>query len=827
MPLPWRAPLNGQNAVSSLTVKCAHKEHDLTSDWQRRLQWTGLHADGKDEIVALENDLNKRHDKAGKAFEDDVLAVIDRYGTIPADDLARLIEQHLHGVLDGYEDRYRNGFEELSRAATDHAWERMGRDPVNMRTAALLVTAVEDNRERYRDNFANSFSRIKTLPQNVIDDFQSKMMESMYTDRTKEQVMRSVIGDIIDDLGDDRAAIREVWNKTKKDLQRVLRTETVNAYSRAQLEQWYEEGIREVTRHCVYDHRTCPLCRELCRPGNNIYAVDKLLTVEHPVTEDPDNPGKFLTHPNCYLPGTLVRGDFVKGWRSFYEGPVYEIQTLSGEKLTVTPNHPVLTDRGLVAAKDICPSDNLIRYDPVEGRPGSMPLGDMPVAHTDDQEEPSRIEDVFAAISVGGISSTLAEAAPDYFHGDAAFMVGNVNSVAVDRELLTEPVFADQSKDSILMGIPVVDAGPVRKGTLPLLFDCMDPATGGHMGGGDLPVPLVTVHTTPLKSLRIGLSPKLDASLFEFGSQCKRGNPLSDGNGPDGLSVGVAGYDGVDIAPVNPASLDSATLVRQVWYSGYVYDLQSTSGLMIASNLYASNCRDWFQPVFESRTPSGSASWDDINAEDDALFIDIENQKALVQDVPLGSQEAIERILSEIQTPDIYQFVPDIRSLPEWQASRLEELRKLDPDNAEKLLAKELSSADDSEVVQWTDPDLGKTYISDKAKFSQWVTFPIARRDGENAWFELSPKKRNWWESRYRKRMLDTKKNLNRHGIEIFGGVPFFSQSIEDGETYFSEAYAFYLVDPVTLQMMDPEAYKTMASQMFAGREFIEAGGVN
>lgn len=522
--------------MSSVTVKCAHKEHDLTSDWQRRLQWTGLHADGKDEIVALENDLNKRHDKAGKAFEDDVLALIDRYGTIPADDLARLIEQHLHGVLDGYEDRCRNGFEELSRAATDHAWERMGRDPVNMRTAALVRVAVEDNRGRYRDNFANSFSRIKTLPQNVIDNFQSKMMESMYTDRTKEQVMRSVIGDIIDDLGDDRAAIREVWNRTKKDLQRVLRTETVNAYSRAQLEQWLEEGIREVTRHCIYDKKTCPLCRELARPGNNIYEIAKLLTVEHPVTEDPDNPGEFYSHPNC---------------------------------------------------------------------------------------------------------------------------------------------------------------------------------------------------------------------------------------------------------------------------------------------------RCWFQPVFESRTPSGSASWDEINEEDDRLFVDIENPKALVQDVPLGSQEAIGRILDQIQTPDLYQFVPDITALPEWQASRLEELRKTNPVNAEKILADEVSGKVGSTVLQWTDPDVDKTYISDKTSFSQWVTFPIARKDGENAWFELSRKDRDWWDSRYRKKMRDTQKTIERHGIEIFGGIPFFSQAIEDGETYFSEAYAFYLVDPVTLQMMDPEAYGKMRARMFSGKEFIEAGGVN
>src|SRR5262249_40357188 len=56
-------------------------------------------------------------------------------------------------------------------------------------------------------------------------------------------------------------------------------------------------------------------------------------------------------HPHCVPAGTLVSGPTVeKGFRRRYEGELIVISTADGDELAITPNHPVLTDRGWVPA---------------------------------------------------------------------------------------------------------------------------------------------------------------------------------------------------------------------------------------------------------------------------------------------------------------------------------------------------------------------------------------------------------------------------------------------------------------------------------------------
>lgn len=69
-----------------------------------------------------------------------------------------------------------------------------------------------------------------------------------------------------------------------------------------------------------------------------------------------------FNHPNCLIPDTEVISDgIISSYSRRYEGEVIVINTSSGESLTVTPNHPILTARGWVNAKDITELDEVIK----------------------------------------------------------------------------------------------------------------------------------------------------------------------------------------------------------------------------------------------------------------------------------------------------------------------------------------------------------------------------------------------------------------------------------------------------------------------------------
>ncbi len=67
----------------------------------------------------------------------------------------------------------------------------------------------------------------------------------------------------------------------------------------------------------------------------------------------------------CVMPWTRVRGDFEIGLKSWYSGKAVEIKTKSGRVLTVTANHPILSNNGWVAAQTLKNGSKVLCNDPV------------------------------------------------------------------------------------------------------------------------------------------------------------------------------------------------------------------------------------------------------------------------------------------------------------------------------------------------------------------------------------------------------------------------------------------------------------------------------
>lgn len=79
------------------------------------------------------------------------------------------------------------------------------------------------------------------------------------------------------------------------------------------------------------------------------------------ITEVPPYPA----HLNCVTGDTLIStsSPITRIYRRTYKGTIYRIKSTSGYELSITPNHPILTDRGFIPAKLLKVGDNIVLND--------------------------------------------------------------------------------------------------------------------------------------------------------------------------------------------------------------------------------------------------------------------------------------------------------------------------------------------------------------------------------------------------------------------------------------------------------------------------------
>jgi SPP1 gp7 family putative phage head morphogenesis protein len=187
----------------------------------------------------------------------------------------------------------------------------------------------------------------------------------------------------------------------------IARSELQNVYNAAALSHYEKQGIAYVRWVATESERTCAFC--VSRHGR----IFDLKGVVIPA------------HPRCVLGDTKVSpGPLAAAFRSIYRGNVVTVRLANGESMTVTANHPVLTPAGWRKAEDLTEGDQLIGHGMnAHGSSGSPDLHEMPAA----------AEDVFAALLQSGAVSTVSvPVAPLDFHGDGAFIEGNVDVVRAE-----------------------------------------------------------------------------------------------------------------------------------------------------------------------------------------------------------------------------------------------------------------------------------------------------------------------------------------------------------------------------------------------------------
>jgi hypothetical protein len=306
------------------------------------------------------------------------------------------------------------------------------------------------------------------------------------------------------------------------------------------------------------------------------------------------------TTPICFSGSTRVApiGGLVRVYRRFYEGEMLVIRTAAGEKIEVTPNHPILTPSGWLPAKELYPG-NEITYSV-----GSNGVCLECAKYVGVPPTFAELADSVFHPSVSHIQTKRSATAN--FHGDGMGRDHKIDIAVVNRHLMNNFVASGLKKvgDNLLgflnafFGIGLSSLGGGSQSSMGLSLagmasQCTLPFSqrGEYPSSASAKLPFDfnrsnagPVHFNRLDHVQGGLLASCstgdewhDANLSESSSD-RRGGAMK-------LPCQRCGRLAVSIAPSKIIEM------RKKDTFGHVYNLESSHGCYIANGLLVKNCR--------------------------------------------------------------------------------------------------------------------------------------------------------------------------------------------------------------------------------------------
>lgn len=318
--------------------------------------------------------------------------------------------------------------------------------------------------------------------------------------------------------------------------------------------------------------------------------------------DDANNGKSSVVKRTCILPSQSILpiGEYVAASKAWYSGEAVQLTTLSGVSLSVTVNHPIFTEYGIIAAGKIKKHTNLLRY---------SDWINAPFTSNDIENSPSIVDQVFESFNNLGVRT---KANTFDFHGDGKFIQGQVDIVRSNRFLGinrdTESKYSISNrffKDTHNRG----KTGIFRQRT----------GQGNIFSIKKLVHSFLTFlfsHTTPI----LLLSRTNFRKSFVGSTVDSRKNIISSfcGSRPC-VSHSQSFRSGTEYYPTDKqfsqcldsdtnllcetsqgiSSLilhsklvkDRITKIRHFHYSGWVYDFETTTGKILTESILVSNCR--------------------------------------------------------------------------------------------------------------------------------------------------------------------------------------------------------------------------------------------
>lgn len=420
----------------------------------------------------------------------------------------------------------------------------------------------------------------------------------------------------------------------------VARTTSRQAEVTAVLTADPEQDLYQISSH----NTTCAICAPL---EGRVYSRSGTDPVFPPLTlafgkVDPVGPDTLANswlniHPNCLVPGGFVLAEGVMAHSSReYSGPVITLETSHGNRITVTPNHPILTTKGFIAAGMLQKGDKIIE---ATGKYRFL-FGEAP----NDINIPTPIEDIgHSIIETSGGSAISVKGAAVQFHGDGipdsevkivlpkGLVKGEINPLRgqpVSKEcfpsthfrrcfFLPKRALFEVFNRSFGSAHSIMCCSGLISRIKPVPIQSEQLANIGlrlSASGSDFCIahPLVMKLKKPLKL--IGASFNVTGSnVKEFFRRFWRKQPIVKHSALDGVSGYAEVFRNLWIAePLAAERLQSlfcqnALVVSDLvhistsQYSGKVYNLQTEHGFYIYNNIVTHNCLHVLTPW----TPAG------------------------------------------------------------------------------------------------------------------------------------------------------------------------------------------------------------------------------
>ena len=391
--------------------------------------------------------------------------------------------------------------------------------------------------------------------------------------RTTKKALRTIFKSFIDTPGMTIGNVIELLPFNEARSLMIATTEITRAYATAaqmageDLAEEFPE-VRVIKRWWTNnDDRVCPICGPL---HGTVVDVDQgFNSIVGSLVQPP-------AHVLCLTGDAFITAStgISAVSKRRYEGNLIIIRTASGNKLSITPNHPILTDRGWVAA-------NLLN------------IGDYVISHRRDQwitfgvnndyiTMPTMIKEI--ADGFFSLPSTLSRhvpIAPKDFHGDG---IGSKVAVIGTNSLLGDEFNIGIKQPFIYNWL---DLGSTIKrpfflkgfSSFDLFFNRNNSSFGSFMRRASLPISLLGRHLAPFEKLGFGSTARINPSFQQALSDSPAIDPIKFGECILGHSTDVFFDDIVDI------QINS--------FRGHVYNLQTETGAYAANGIIAHNCRCW------------------------------------------------------------------------------------------------------------------------------------------------------------------------------------------------------------------------------------------
>jgi hypothetical protein len=409
--------------------------------------------------------------------------------------------------------------------------------------------------------------------QEIVEDLRLKLNEAIGSGRPRQEVRDIIMGKL---------------HISKERCKFIARQETALMTTKFKAAQYTEFGMDTYEWRTVQDknvRHSHQILDRTTQDWNNPPVVDDKTGRRAQAGED----------YNCFQGDTLISmiGNPIRAYKRFYSGQIIAI-TIDGSTFKVTPNHPILTNRGWVAANMVNSFDQLFKpfFDV-----SNFPTTKIDNGLTTAQE----IYDFFAIR--GPLQRHLGSDVQ--FHGDGSnheINVINIDSSLMDKndtpisKQFSQIKFANSNTASGFFN---------TLSNFSSVFGCHWNTHCSSMASPDLIGSLGSIHPRPFKFFRGTLISEDNRIFFQNsadGTSCKI---KLTGQEIDAIAsqIGIGYFLNKEIFFIDgcfvPFTLTPIETFIHEDFSGYVYNFETKSGLYTANNRIVSNCRCQAVPIVE------------------------------------------------------------------------------------------------------------------------------------------------------------------------------------------------------------------------------------